>query len=175
MRRRGDNAEAAKRSRKRKKEYLETIESQVAELKEENKKLKRQLRAHQQKGRLAFAGMKEDCFECVLEGISGLQDRLQTAASAHRPNSEEINHLIEQIDHKYSRSFYNLHRVGAEGVVRKQTVNHLFAKIIDTLVPSHLKYLVWSIDQESSPFVTGTAAKKKSANSSRKNKYDDLI
>ena len=89
----------------------------------------------------------------MMEDVKALKARLGEAATSPSPDTEEISGLIEQIDL----------RVGAEGLVRKRTVSHLFQQILNTIVPSHLKYLVWSIEQEVSPFNTGTAAKKKSS------------
>ena len=51
--------------------------------------------------------------------------------------------------------------MGTEGVVRKRTVGHLFNKIIQIAMPSYLKYLTWSLEQEFSPFKTKVSPKNK--------------
>ena len=75
-RQRCDNAEAAKRSRQRKKDYLETLEMQVATLKEENKTLKRQLKQYQQKEKLGIAGVQEGSIEHLKQNVQALHSKL---------------------------------------------------------------------------------------------------
>lgn len=43
-------------------------------------------------------------------------------------------------------------RHGSHGVVRKQTISYLFKKILEKLVPSHVRYLVYSCLSENGYF-----------------------
>jgi hypothetical protein len=57
---------------------------------------------------------------------------------ANQENLTEINKKLQETVNEIN------HRHGAKGIIRRQTSSYLFKKIIEKLVPSHVRYLIYS-------------------------------
>ena len=68
-------------------------------------------------------------------------------------------------------------RQGSLGVIRKQTVSYMLKKIVEKLVPSHLKYLVFSCIKENGYYARERGRKLAKAYTSPKHrgKYEEQM
>lgn len=68
-------------------------------------------------------------------------------------------------------------RHGSNGVVRRQTISYLFKKILEKLVPSHVRYLTYSCMQENGYFqkIRGRKLAKSDNPIKERNKFGNFI
>lgn len=71
------------------------------------------------------------------EKLQKLVDEYETKQA----NDEDLNEIKKQLDETIDIIQI---RHGSNGVVRRQTISYLFKKILEKLVPSHIRYLVYS-------------------------------
>lgn len=86
---------------------------------------------------------KESIFS-YLAGRDIRYEKLQKLVEEYeskQANNEELDEIKKQLDETIDIIQI---RHGSNGVVRRQTISYLFKKIIEKLVPSHVRYLVHS-------------------------------
>uniref|UniRef100_A0A7S3K8Z8 BZIP domain-containing protein n=1 Tax=Euplotes crassus TaxID=5936 RepID=A0A7S3K8Z8_EUPCR len=138
------NRKSASQCRKRRKEYVEQLEKRVDFLENEVHCLKRKLRFYEQKEKLEALSQKESILQ-YLTGKYDEYDKLESIVDNYeKTNIEEteINKIINTIKIRQS----------SQGFVRKQTVNYLLKKVIEKIVPGHVKYIVSSCANENGYF-----------------------
>ncbi|CAD8103216.1 unnamed protein product [Paramecium primaurelia] len=128
------NRECARNSRKRKKIYIELLESRVKSLNEELEKSKRiikgQTTCQQQLG-------SNQLLQNFVLGRQQLFEKLEYAIKNHTDNNE-INLLLD------SMRF----RVGGGGKERINASNYFFQQIMEICFPIHVRYMLWAATSE---------------------------
>jgi hypothetical protein len=138
------NRKSASQCRKRRKEYVELLETRVDDLENEVHSLKRKLELYEQGEKLNALSQKES----ILQYLTGKYDeydnldKLIDEYDESNQNDEELCKCINTIKI----------RQGSHGFVRKQTVNYLLKKVIEKMVPGHVKYIVASCVNENGYF-----------------------
>eukprot|EP00331_Platyophrya_macrostoma_P028142 CAMPEP_0176461060 /NCGR_PEP_ID=MMETSP0127-20121128/34410_1 /TAXON_ID=938130 /ORGANISM="Platyophrya macrostoma, Strain WH" /LENGTH=346 /DNA_ID=CAMNT_0017852641 /DNA_START=188 /DNA_END=1227 /DNA_ORIENTATION=+ len=126
------NREAAKNSRIRKKIYIDLLEKKIEKLTQELEATKRQLDVKEHvesfiSGYSAGAKLSE-----LGNTIKLAADNVEKLLSAD--NSPELNVLIDSLRL----------RLCATGSARLKMISRCYKQIIDQILPTHLKYLLWS-------------------------------
>lgn len=119
---------------------------------------------------------KESIFS-YLAGRDPLYEKLEDLTNeydqvkAEGKNLEDIN---KRLDDAIDTMQY---RHGSIGVVRRQTISYLFKKILQKLVPSHMRYLTYSCIKENGYFqkVRGRNLAKPDNPIKSRGKYGDFI
>jgi exonuclease VII small subunit len=138
------NRKSASQCRKRRKEYVEQLEKRVDDLENEVHSLKRKLELYEQGEKLNALSQKESILQ-YLTGKYDEYDNLDKLIDDYDEtslNDEELCKCINTIKI----------RQGSHGFVRKQTVNYLLKKVIEKMVPGHVKYIVASCANENGYF-----------------------
>ncbi|CAI2363097.1 unnamed protein product [Moneuplotes crassus] len=138
------NRRSASQCRKRRKEYVEQLERRVDTLENEVHCLKRKLQFYEQHEKLEALSQKESILQ-YLTGKYDEYDNLDAIIENHEKSpikESEINKCINTIKIRQS----------SQGFVRKQTVNYLLKKVIEKIVPGHVKYIVASCANENGYF-----------------------
>ncbi|CAD8192837.1 unnamed protein product [Paramecium octaurelia] len=129
------NRECARNSRKRKKIYIELLETRVNSLNEELEKCKRiikgQASCQQQLG-------SNQQLQNFFLGRQQLFEKLENAIK-NRTDNNEINLLLD------SMRF----RVGGGGKERVSASNYFFQQIMEICFPIHVRYMLWAASSES--------------------------
>ncbi|KAL4506053.1 hypothetical protein ABPG72_013814 [Tetrahymena utriculariae] len=132
------NRESARNSRKRKKIYIELLETKVANLNEELEKTKRALESNNQY-------LNKMSFQTQLAGLNlnqtQLLDKLEKCIQSNGEENE-INLLLDSLRF----------RLGATGKERITAINYFFKQILDICIPTHFRYLLYTADAEEDMF-----------------------
>lgn len=161
------NRKSASQCRKRRKEYVAQLENRVTDLESEVYKLKRKLRFYEQNEKLNAMSQKESKHE-QLACKNDEYDKLDSLIQQHEETgdkNEELSKLIKTIK---SRS-------GTIGYARKQQIDKLIKKIAETVMPSHVKYVISSCTNENGYFekVRGRKLAKNLHAKTQRGKYVD--
>ncbi|KAL4467063.1 hypothetical protein ABPG74_010660 [Tetrahymena malaccensis] len=125
------NRESARNSRKRKKIYIELLETKVATISEELEKTKRVLETNNQYlNKLSF---QTQILNGFIFGRQQLYEKIEKAIQS-QAEENEINLMLDSLRF----------RLGAAGKERITAVNYFFKQILDICVPTHYRYLLWS-------------------------------
>lgn len=161
------NRKSASQCRKRRKEYVAQLENRVTDLESEVYKLKRKLRFYEQSEKLNAMSQKESSHEqaaCKDDEYDKLDSLIQQHEETGDKN-EELSKLIKTIKG----------RSGTAGYVRKQQIDKMIKKIAETVMPSHVKYVISSCTNENGYFekVRGRKLAKNLHAKTQRGKYVD--
>ena len=130
------NRKSASQCRKRRKQYVEQLEKRVDDLENEVHSLKRKLRFYEQNEKLNALSQKESILQ-YLTGKYDEYDKLDNLLKKYDNDQQEDQEICKCLNTIKIRN-------GGQGFVRKQTVNYLLKKVIEKIVPGHVKYIVAS-------------------------------
>jgi len=161
------NRKSASECRKRRKEYVSQLENKVDQLENEVYSLKRKLRYFEQGEKMKKLSEKENIIQYLI-GKYDDYDKLDVLIKDYddkEDESAEICKIINTIKYKQ----------GSQGYVRKQTVNYLLKKVIEKMMPSHVKYIVSSCSNENGYFekARGRKLAKNLQAKTQRGKYDE--
>ncbi len=125
------NRESARESRKRKKNYISSLEQKVASLESEVNRLRNIVQNYKEREKLTYFSHL-DSMDQLLNGRQMLYDRLQSSIQENR-DPTDMENIINAL---------NI-RTGSFGVERKNLINGLFKTIIEVSFPNFVKYLFW--------------------------------
>ncbi len=138
------NRKSASQCRKRRKEYVEQLEKRVDTLENEVHCLKRKLKFYEQNEKLEALSQKES----ILQYLTGKYDEYDNLDNILKSSEKE-----EIEDNEINKCINTIKiRQGSQGFVRKQTVNYLLKKVIEKIVPGHVKYILASCANENGYF-----------------------
>ena len=152
------NRESARESRKRKKNYIEQLEGRADELQAQVDELKRQMEVYKEKEKMVYLN-QIDSVDTLLQGRQILIKQLESSVTNEEFSS--INSILAAIREKS----------GSFGSERKNIVNDLFRRIIEVQVPSLVKYLFWSAENNKGIFNNKFLEEAIKEGSQRKKKY----
>lgn len=138
------NRKSASQCRKKRKEYVTQLEKRVSDLESEVHGLKRKLRFYEQNEKLNTLSQKESILQ-YLTGKYDEYDKLDSLIQEYDESDQKSDELCNIISTIKSRQ-------GSQGYVRKQTVNYLLKKVIEKIMPSHVKYIIASCSNENGYF-----------------------
>lgn len=138
------NRKSASQCRKRRKEYVTQLEKRVDYLENEVHTLKRKLQFYEQNEKLNALSQKESILQ-YLTGKYDEYDKMDALIRKHEDSGDQQDELCKIINTIKIRQ-------GSQGFVRKQTVNYLLKKVIEKIMPSHVKYMVASCANENGYF-----------------------
>jgi hypothetical protein len=143
------------------------LEERVGELENEVHLLKKKLMYYEQNEKLNALSEKEN----ILQYLIGKYDEYDKLDSIVKEfdDSEAKNHELCKVINTIK------YRQGSQGYVRKQTVNYLLKKVIEKIMPSHVKYIISSCTQENGYFEKARGRKlAKNLNAkTQRGKYDE--
>ncbi|CDW80244.1 UNKNOWN [Stylonychia lemnae] len=134
------NRESARESRKRKKNYITTLEAKNQTLESEVNRLRLILQNQKEKEKLSYFSHL-DSMDQLLTGRQTLYERLENCVNSGG-DGPEMENIINALQI----------RTGSFGVERKNLVNNLFKTIIEVSFPNFVKYLFWGSTQNKGLF-----------------------
>jgi len=135
------NRESARKSRKRKKVYIELLEKKVDQLQQELNATVKQL--EQNTTSLSQVTVQNKIMSSLYSGKQQLYEKLEKMLNSNTDETE-ISFLIDSLRL----------RLGANGKERVNAINYFFKQIIDFVVPVHMKYLLSVATQNKDIFST---------------------
>eukprot|EP00347_Sterkiella_histriomuscorum_P015635 403356280 len=134
------NRESARESRKRKKNYINTLEAKVKTLESEVNRLRLVIQNQREKEKLSYFSHL-DSMDQLLKGRQVLYERLENCITQNADGTE-IENIINALQI----------RTGSFGIERKNLVNNLFKSIIEVSFPNFVKYLFWGCSENKGLF-----------------------
>lgn len=121
------NRESARNSRRRKKQYIQYLESRVAQLTQEIASLKSGLAHTTAPPDQTFVTQRKELY-C----------RLNQAVYRTDPSDVEIAGMLDELSKK----------LGVDAMGRQEVVGRMFQQTLETMIPQHVKYFLWATDQD---------------------------
>ena len=136
QKRREKNRISARDSRKRKKEYIETLEMKLAVVEGERNRLLRVVETLQEREKIRAVSHMET-LDQILTGRQQLYDRLEESVEK-QATEKDIDFVIDKLQVRH----------GSFGTERKSIVSGLFKKVIENMMPNYVKYLLWASEHD---------------------------
>lgn len=121
------NRESARNSRRRKKQYIQYLESRVAQLTQEITSLKSGLALTTAPPDQTFVTQRKE-----------LYTRLSQAVNRTDHSDVEIAGMLDELSMK----------LGVDARGRQEVVGRMFQQTLETMIPQHVKYFLWATDQD---------------------------
>lgn len=129
---------------KEEKSMWNSQKNKVDDLESEAHCLRRKLRFYEQNEKLEALSQKESILQ-YLTGKYDEYDKLEGLIKNYDNTKEKEDAICKCINTLKIRQ-------GSQGFVRKQTVNYLLKKVVEKIVPGHVKYIVASCANENGYF-----------------------
>lgn len=121
------NRESARNSRRRKKQYIQYLESRIAQLTQEVTALR---------SGLAHTAVPPD--QTFMTERKELYCRLNQAVHRQETSEAEVAEMLDELSMK----------LGVDAMGRQEVVGRMFQQTLEVMIPQHVKYFLWATDQD---------------------------